>query len=118
MASTGQFDISCTGELAVELHRPGVIGLFRGPILADCHQISTKGMQIETTSQLKTGQSVVVDVHVNDLRVEELRGVVSSTTAVGDRYYYDIDFGRAQQNRNTLHCLRQLENHLRSPLES
>ncbi|MCZ6890227.1 MAG: hypothetical protein O7H39_17200 [Gammaproteobacteria bacterium] len=113
MASTGQFDISCSGQLTVQLHRPGLTGLFRRAIPADCLQISTKGMRIETVSQLKTGQHVIADVQVYDLRVEELHGVVSSTTAVGERYYYDIDFGRTQQNRDTLHCLRQLETHLR-----
>ena len=114
MASTGQFNITCVGPVSVELHRPGIIGLFRGAIPADCHQISRKGMQIETTSELKMGQRVVADVSANDLRVEELKGIVASTTVVDDRFYYDIDFGRTRQSRETMHCLRQLESRLRA----
>ena len=114
MASTGQFNISCIGPVSVEINQPGILGLFKGLIAADCHDISRKGMQVGTKSELKMGQRVVVDIIAHDLRVEELRGIVSSTTVVDDHYFYEIDFTRARQNRDTMHCLMQLKSRLQA----
>ncbi|MCR9280011.1 MAG: hypothetical protein NXH85_18785 [Pseudomonadaceae bacterium] len=108
MASTGQFNICCAGTLSVELHRPGILGLFARTVDADCMQISTSGMQIRTGGDFKVGQSLVIDLQAHDLRVEELRGIVKSVSAAEENYYYDIDFPQSTQKRDTLHGLRQL----------
>jgi len=68
MASTGQFNVVCSGKLTVQLHRTGVLGMFRRPIAADCLHFSISGIQVETPAQFKVGQPVVMDLIVNDLR--------------------------------------------------
>jgi len=108
MASTGQFDICCTGNLSVELHRPGLLGMFKRPIDADCMQFSPAGMQIRTEFDFKVGQFLVIDLQAHDMRVEELRGVVRSVSSTTGNFYYDIDFRTSGQKLNTLHGLRQL----------
>ena len=68
-------------------------------------------------AQLKVGQPVVMDLIVNDLRVEELSGVVRSASAAEDKHYYDIDFRMDGPTRaNTLHCLRHIDTHVRQQL--
>ncbi|MCX7066003.1 MAG: hypothetical protein NT024_15890 [Proteobacteria bacterium] len=117
MASTGQFNVVCSGKLTVQLHRTGVLGMFRRPIAADCLHFSISGIQVETPAQLKIGQPVVMDLIVNDLRVEELAGIVRSASAADQKHYYDIDFRMDSSTRsNTLHCLRQLDTHVRQQL--
>jgi len=60
---------------------------------------------------------VVMDLIVNDLRVEELSGVVRSASAAEDKHYYDIDFRMDGPTRaNTLHCLRHIDTHVRQQL--
>jgi hypothetical protein len=117
MASTGQFNVVCSGKLTVQLHRTGVLGMFRRPIAADCLHFSISGIQVETPAQLKVGQPVVMDLIVNDLRVEELAGIVRSASAAEDKHYYDIDFRMDSATRaNTLHCLRHIDTHVRQQL--
>jgi hypothetical protein len=117
MASTGQFNVVCSGKLTVQLHRTGVLGMFRRPITADCLHFSISGIQVQTPAQLKIGQPVVMDLIVNDLRVEELAGIVRSASAADEKHYYDIDFRMDNATRsNTLHCLRQLDTHVRQQL--
>ena len=107
MASTGQFNVVCSGKLTVQLHRTGVLGMFRRPIAADCLHFSISGIQV--------GQPVVMDLIVNDLRVEELAGVVRSASAADDKHYYDIDFRMDGPTRaNTLHCLRHIDSQFRT----
>jgi hypothetical protein len=115
MASTGQFNVVCSGKLTVQLHRTGVLGMFRRPINADCLHFSISGIQVETPAQLKVGQPVVMDLIVNDLRVEELAGVVRSASAADDKHYYDIDFRMEEgpTRANTLHCLRHIDSRVR-----
>jgi len=115
MASTGQFNVVCSGNLTVQLHRTGLLGMFRRPIAADCLHFSLSGIQIETPAHLKVGQPVVMDLIVNDLRVEELSGVVRSASAADDKHYYDIDFRMEGPTRaNTLHCLRHIDSRVRT----
>jgi hypothetical protein len=90
MASTGQFNVVCSGKLTVQLHRTGILGVFRRSIAAECLHFSISGIQVETPAQLKIGESVVMDLVVHDLRVEELAGVVRSASAADDKHYYDI----------------------------
>jgi len=117
MASTGQFNVVCSGKLNVQLHRTGVLGMFRRPIAADCLHFSLSGIQVETPAHLKVGQPVVMDLVVNDLRVEELSGVVRSASAADDKHYYDIDFRMDNATRaNTMHCLRHIDSHVRQQL--
>ena len=68
MASTGQFNVVCSGKLTVELHRSGILGMFRRAVPADCLHFSMSGIQVETPAQLRVGQPVVMDLIVNDLR--------------------------------------------------
>ena len=73
------------------------------------------GIQVETPAHLKVGQPVVMDLIVNDLRVEELAGVVRSASAADDKHYYDIDFRMEGPTRaNTLHCLRHIDSRVRT----
>ena len=119
MANTGQFNVCCSGDLNVDIHRPGLVGMFRGAISADCLQFSIKGIQIETAAKLFVGEKLILDLEVHDMRVEELQGTVRSISAVDDKHYYDIDFSigyRKKGAANTIHCLRHLENHLRHQL--
>jgi hypothetical protein len=108
MASTGQFNVVCSGKLTVELHRSGILGMFRRPIPADCLHFSLSGIQVETPAELRVGQPVVMDLVVNDLR---------SASATDDKHYYDIDFRMDNRTRaNTLHCLRHIDTHVRQHL--
>ena len=117
MASTGQFNVVCSGDLSVQLHRTGILGVFRRSIAAECLRFSISGIQVETPADFKIGESVVMDLVVNDLRVEELSGVVRSASAVDDKHYYDIDFRMDSNTRaNTLHCLRHIDTHVRQQL--
>lgn len=117
MASTGQFNVVCSGDLTVQLHRTGILGVFRRSIAAECLHFSISGIQVETPAQLKIGESVVMDLVVHDLRVEELAGVVRSASAADDKHYYDIDFRMDSNTRaNTLHCLRHIDSHVRQQL--
>ena len=110
MASTGQFQICCNGTIGVEIHRPGLSGLFRPSIDAECLRFDSRRMQVETTAEFKVGDSLVVDLQVLDLRVEELTARVTSATATDRLHYYDIDFTASNRRRDTRHCLRQLQN--------
>ena len=101
MASTGQFNVVCSGKLTVELHRSGILGMFRRAVPADCLHFSMSGIQVETPAQLRVGQPVVMDLIVNDLRVEELTGIVRSASATEDKNYYDIDFRMDSRTRAT-----------------
>ena len=117
MASTGQFNVVCSGKLTVELHRSGILGMFRRAVPADCLHFSMSGIQVETPAELRVGQPVVMDLIVNDLRVEELTGIVRSASASEDKNYYDIDFRMDSRTRaNTLHCLRHIDTHVRQYL--
>lgn len=110
MASTGQFQICCNGTIGVEIHRPGLSGLFRPSIDAACLRFDSKRMQVETTANFKVGDDLVLDLQVLDLRLEELTGKVTSATATEQNCFYDIDFTRGNRRRDTRHCLRQLQN--------
>ena len=110
VASTGQFQICCNGTIGVEVHRPGFAGLFRPSIDAACMTFNSDRMQIETTAEFKVGDDLVVDLQVLDLRLEELTGRVTSATATEDVRFYQIDFTRGNERRDTQHCLRQLQN--------
>ncbi len=110
MASTGQFQICCNGTIGVEIHRPGLSGLFRPSIDASCLQFNSTRMQVETTADFKVGDALVLDLQVLDLRLEELTGKVTSATATDKNRYYDIDFTSGNRRRDTQHCLRQLQN--------
>ncbi|HEY6600102.1 MAG TPA: PilZ domain-containing protein [Pseudomonadales bacterium] len=119
MASTGQFNVVCSGDLSVQLHRTGILGVFRRSIAAECLRFSISGIQIETPAELKIGESVVMDLVVNDLRVEELEGVVRSASAAADKHYYEIEFRMDSNTRaNTLHCLRHIDTHVRQQLNA
>ena len=109
MASTGQFQICCNGTIGVEIHHPGLTGLFRRSIEAECLHFSSASMQIQTGADFKVGDNLVLDLQVLDLRVEELVGRVTSASASEQRRFYNIDFNSGRQRRDTKHCLRQLE---------
>ena len=114
MANTGHFNVSCSGNLEVEIHRPGVLGMFRRPIAADCLEFSLTGIQIESDVEFKVSQQLVIDLRLHDLRVEELPGVVRSVSVSDGRHYYEIEYDRDRRGRaNTLHCLRHIETHIR-----
>ena len=55
MANTGHFNVSCSGNLEVEIHRPGLLGMFRRPIVASCLQFSLTGIQIESDYAVREG---------------------------------------------------------------
>ena len=110
MANTGQFNVVCTDKLGVQLHQTGVLGTFRRRIAADCLHFSISRIQVETRAALKVGQPVVMDVIVDDLRVDDLTGVVRSASAVEGKHYYDIDFRVDGTTRaNALRCLRHID---------
>ena len=118
MPSTGHFSVSCSGNLKVEIHRPGLLGMFRRPIVADCLQFSVTGIQIESDVELKISENVVIDLMLNDLRVEELPGVVRSVSVSDGRRYYEIEYDPDRRARaNTLHCLRHIDTHIRHQLK-
>lgn len=110
MASTGQFQICCNGTIGVEIHRPGLRGLFRRSIDAACLQFNSHRMQVETTADFKVGDALVLDLQVLDLRLEELTGTVTKASANEQVRLYDIDFTASNRRRDTQHCLRQLQN--------
>lgn len=115
MANTGQFDVRCGGKLCVDLHRPGVIGMFRPAVPAECLHFSVSCIQIETSGEFKVGQHLVIDLQVNDLRAEELPGIVRSASASDGKHYYDIDFQLEGRRRaNTIHCLRHMDTQFRA----
>ena len=110
MANTGQFKIVCGDKLGVQLHRRGVLGTFRRRIAADCLHFSISRIQVETVAEFRVGQPVVMDLVVDDLRVEHLNGVVRSKSAVETKHYYDIDFRGDEPTRaNALRCLRHMD---------
>ncbi|MEM7220520.1 MAG: hypothetical protein AAF515_19320 [Pseudomonadota bacterium] len=109
MASTGQFQICCNGTIGVEIHRSGVMGLFRPTIDAECIAFDTRKIRVTTNANFSVGDGVVMDLQVLDLRVEELAGRVSSASASSSSTTYTIDFKPGMQ-RDARHCLRQLEN--------
>lgn len=114
MASTGQFQICCNGTIGVEIHRPGLMGLFRRSIEAACLRFNSAHMQVETTAEFKVGDDLVLDLQVLDLRLEELTGKVTSAVATNstsnESHFYDIDFVRSNHGREAKHCLLQLQN--------
>lgn len=114
MASTGQFEICCNGTIGVEIHRPGLMGLFRRSIEAACLRFHSARMQIETTAKFRVGDDLVLDLQVLDLRLEELTGKVTSAMATNSTdnqsHFYDIDFNGSNRRRDAQHCLRQLQN--------
>jgi len=110
MANTEQSDPDSHDKLDVQLHRTGVLGPFRRRITADCLHFSITKIQVETIAEFKVGQPVVMDVSVNDLRVEDLTGVVRSVSAVEGKRYYDIDFRADGATRaNAARCVRHIE---------
>lgn len=118
MASTGHFSVSCSGDLQVEIHRPGLLGMFRRPVNADCLQFSLTGIQIESDVEFRVSQQVVIDLKMNDLRVEELPGVVRSVSVSEGKHYYQIEYDSDRRSRaNTLHCLRHIDTHIRHQLK-
>ena len=62
MANTGHFSVSCSGNLEVELHRPGLLGMFRRPIVADCLEFSLTGIQVESNVEFKISEHLIVDL--------------------------------------------------------
>ncbi len=114
----------------MEIHRPGLKGLFHRSIEAACLGFDSARMQVETTAEFKVGDDLVLDLQVLDLRLEELTGKVTSaiptntTGSTSDRpptrtienapgaqvHFYDIDFANSNRRRDTQHCLRQLQN--------
>ncbi len=115
MASTGQFNVFCSGRLSVELHRPGILGMFRGAISGNCVDFSTTGIRLETPSKLSVGENLVLDLAVNDIRLEELPAIVRRASATAEGNCYDIDFVPEGTGRgNTMHCLRNIDSHIRS----
>ena len=115
MANTGTFHISYGGSLQVELHRQGLLGLFRRAVAADCLQFSLSGIRLATKAKLRVGEALVLDLSLHDLRIEELPGVVRNASAEEDRRCYDIDFVPSSAQRgNTLHCLRHIDSHIRA----
>jgi hypothetical protein len=110
MADTGQSTFDSRDRLDVQVHRTGMLGTFRRRIAADCLHFSVSRIQVETYARFRVGQPVVMDVTVNDLRVEELTGVVRSVSAVEGKHYYDIDFREDGATRaNAARCLRHIE---------
>jgi PilZ domain len=115
MANTGTFNLSCSGKLNVELHRPGLLGIFKRAVSADCIEFSLSGMRLQTRAKLKVGESLVIDLAMHDVRVEELEGVVRKATADDNGRCYDIDFAPSGTQRGTtLHCLRHIDSHIRA----
>ncbi|TDJ24536.1 MAG: hypothetical protein E2O54_12855 [Gammaproteobacteria bacterium] len=118
MPSTGHFSVSCSGNLEVDIHRPGLLGMFRRPIIADCLQFSLTGIQIESDVEFKVGEKLVIDLKLHDLRVEELPGVVRSVSVSDGQHYYEIEYDHDRRDRpNTLHCLRHIDTHIRHQLK-
>lgn len=118
MASTGHFSVSCSGDLQVEIHRPGLLGMFRRPVNADCLQFSLTGIQIESDVEFRVRQHVIIDLKMNDLRVEELPGIVRSVSASDGKKFYEIEYDSERRTRaNTLHCLRHIDTHIRHQLK-
>jgi hypothetical protein len=114
MANTGTFNVSCSGELKVELHRSGVRGIFRRAFSGECVQFSVSGMRLVTPAKLKVGESLILDLSLHDMRVEELPGVVRSATAADSGRCYDIDFtASGAQRGQALHGLRHIDSHVR-----
>jgi hypothetical protein len=114
MANTGQFAVGHRGTLQVELNRPGLLGMFRPAIPAECLEFSVDGIEIRTPVDLKIGQHLVIDLQMHDLRVEELAGIVRSVSVHGDNRCYRVQFSAEKRARgNTLHCLRHIETHVR-----
>lgn len=74
-------------------------------------------MQIETTADFNVGDALVLDLQVLDLRLEELKGKVTSATTTDQVRYYNIDFTASNRRRDTQHCLRQLQNLCEQQLE-
>jgi len=110
MANTGQFHVVHTDKLGVQLYRTGVLGTFRRRIAADCLHFSVSRIQVETLAEFRVGQPVVMDVIVDDLRVEHLTGVVRSASAVEGKHYYDIDFRVDGATRaNAQRCLHHID---------
>lgn len=110
MADSGQSSIDSRDKLDVQVRRTGVLGTFRRRIAADCLHFSASRIQVETFARFSVGQPVVMDVTVNDLRVEELTGIVRSVSAVEGKHYYDIDFREDGATRaNAARCLRHIE---------
>jgi hypothetical protein len=118
MANTGHFSVSCSGNLEVELHRPGLLGMFRRPIVAECLEFSLTGIQVESDVEFKISEHLIVDLKLHDLRVEELPCVVRSVSVSDGRRCYEIEYDRERRDRaNTLHCLRHIETHVRHQME-
>jgi PilZ domain len=114
MANTGQFAVGHRGTLQVELNRPGVLGMFRAAIPAECLEFSVDGIDVRSPVDLKVGQQLVIDLQMHDLRVEELAGTVRSVSVEGKARCYRIQFRTDERARgNTLHCLRHIETHVR-----
>ena len=109
MASTGQFQICCNGNLQVDLHLPGFRGLFQRPRTTASQQFNTRGITLTVDRYVPEGSTVVLDLQVLDLRVEEVRGVVHSCQNLSNgQQRLRIEF-RSPQRRDTRHCLKQLE---------
>ena len=67
---------------------------------------------------LKLRCFVVIDLKMNDLRVEELPGVVRSVSVSEGKRFYEIEYDRDRRSRaNTLHCLRHIDTHIRHQLK-
>jgi hypothetical protein len=114
MANTGQFAVGHRGTLQVELNRPGLFGMFRAAIPAECLEFSVDGIDIRSPVELKVGQQLVIDLQMHDLRVEELAGTVRSVSVQGNDRCYRVQFSADKRARgNTLHSLRHIETHVR-----
>jgi hypothetical protein len=109
MANTGEFDLCCSGPLQVSLHRTGFWGLLRRAIPARCVRLSLTSIHLETQVAFVAGERLVLDLGVNDLRVEELLGTVRVARPLQDRDGYRVEMVLVEPRaRNARHGLRHL----------
>ena len=65
--------------LAIGVARPGIRGILRSNPSAECLNFSRTGLQFDSAQQLKTGESVLIDIEVDEIAVHDLKATVVSS---------------------------------------
>ncbi len=107
------------GDLNVQIHRSGWAGVWLRSPATRCVNFSRSGLQVECDQSFKVGDTLIVDLLLNDISVEELCAKVCSVrTSAGQPNRYGLRFcfedARHMRSPRTAHALKQIEACLRT----
>lgn len=105
------------GDLDVQVHKPGLRGVLRTSYRARCVDFSLSGLQVDSRQQFKIGEQVIIDLHLLDVFVQEMNGVICTARPQADGYRYGLRFcfeaGKHMRTSWVSDCLRRIAGHLK-----